>query len=104
MEPILIALVALAVTAGLVIGGTAFSLYLFVLKTRGTPHFAQYRPAAEDRILYDNANGVGRPLDYETLDTGSSSARYARNSLLALTFFLLLAIMVAISMVAGLIH
>lgn len=104
MEPILVALVALVVAAGLVIAGTRFSLYLFLLKVEGTRNYAQHRPVAEERTLQDNEYSVRRPLYYETLDTGNRSARYARNSLMVIAFFLLLAIMAIISSAAGLFH
>ena len=104
MEPILVALVALLVTAGLLIAGMRFSLYLFLLKTEGTRHFAQHMPVTEVRMSQDNEYGVERPLYYETLNTSSSSARYARNSLMVIAFFLLLAITATMSIVAGLFH
>ena len=104
MEPILVALVALLVVTGLIIGGTRFSLYLFLLKTEGTRRFAQHVPVTNERMLQDNEYGVERPLYYETVNTSSSSARYARNSLMVVAFFLLLAIMATISIVAGLFH
>ena len=104
MEPILVALVSLLVAIGLIVGGTRFSLYLFLLKIEGTRRFAQYRPVTEERMSQDNEYGVERPLYYETVNTGNSSARYARNSLMILSFFLLLAIMTTISIVAGLLH
>ena len=104
MGSILVALIALLVTAGLVIAGTRFSLYLFLLKAEGTRHFAQHRPVTEERILRDSEYGVERPLYYQTLDTDRSSARYARNSLLVIAFLLLLAIMATMSLMAGLLH
>ncbi len=103
MEPILVALVALLVTAGLLIAGTRFSLYLFLLKIEGTRRFAQYRPVTEERMSQDNEYGVERPLYYETVNTSHSSARYARSGLMVVAFFLLLAIMAMIS-IAGLFH
>lgn len=104
MEPILVALVALLVVVGLIIGGTRFSVYLFLLKTESTHRFAQRMPGTEERISQGIEYGVERPLYYETVNTGNSSARYARNSLMILSFFLLLAIMATISIVAGLLH
>jgi hypothetical protein len=104
MEPILVALVALVVAAGIIIAGTRFSLYLFLLKFEANQLNAQRRPLAEERMLRDNVYGVQRPSYYETLDTSSSSARYARNSLLLVAFFLLVAIMAIISIGAGLFH
>ena len=104
MGSILVALIALLVIAGLVIGGTRFSLYLFLLKAEGTRHFVQRRPVTEERILQNSEYGVERPLYYQTVDTGSSSARFARNSLLLIAFLLLLAIMVTMSILAGLFH
>jgi hypothetical protein len=104
MEPILVALAALLVVTGLIIGGTRFSLYLFLLKTESTRRFAQRMPDTEERMSHNNEYGVERPTYYETLNTGSSSAHYARSSLMVIAFFLLLAIMATISIVAGLFH
>ena len=104
MEPILVALVALLVVAGLIIGGTRFSLYLFLLKTGSTHRFAQRIPYTEERMSQNNEYRVKRPLYYENTNTSNSSARYARNSLMIISFFLLLAIMATISIVAGLFH
>src|SRR5712691_7571213 len=97
MEPILVALVALLVVTGLIIGGTRFSLYLFLLKTESTHRFAQRMPDTEERMSQDNEYGVGRPTYYETVNSSSSSAHYARSSLMVIAFFLLLAIMATIS-------
>ncbi len=104
MEPILVALVALLVVTGLIIGGTRFSLYLFLLKTENTHRFAQRMPYTEERMSQDNEYGVERSTYYETVSSSSSSARYARSSLMVVAFFLLLAIMATISIVAGLFH
>jgi len=104
MEPILVALVALSVTAGLIIAGTRFSTYLFLLKVEANQLNAQRRPVVEEGMLRDNAYGVEQPLYYDTLDTDSSSARYARNSLMVVAFFLLIAIMAIISIAAGVFH
>jgi len=104
MEPILVALVALLVTAGLLIAGTRFSLYLFLLNVEGTQRFAQHRPVTEERMSQVNEYGVERPMYYETVHMSSSSARYARSSWMVISFFLLLAIMATISIVAGLFH
>ena len=104
MEPILVALVALLVVTGLIIGGTRFSLYLFLLKAEGTHRFAQRMSDTEARMSQDSEYGVEHPTYYETLNTNSSSARYARSSLMVMAFFLLLAIMATISIVAGLFH
>jgi hypothetical protein len=104
MEPILVALVALLVVVGLIVAGTRFSLYLFLLKAESTQRFAQHRPATEERMSQDNEYSVERSLYYETLDTDSSSARYARSSLMVVALVLLLAIMATISIVAGLFH
>jgi hypothetical protein len=103
MEPILVALVALLVVTGLIIGGTRFSLYLFLLKNESTHRFAQRMPYTEERMSHDK-HGVERPTYYETVSSTSSSARYARSSLTVIAFFLLLAIMATISIVAGLFH
>ncbi|HEY6541008.1 MAG TPA: hypothetical protein VIZ18_08730 [Ktedonobacteraceae bacterium] len=104
MEPILVALVALVVIAGIIIAGMRFSLYLFLLKVEANQMNARHRPVVEERMVRDNAYGVKQPLYYETLDTGSSSARYARNSFMLVAFFLLIAIMGIISIGAGLFH
>lgn len=104
MEPLLVALVALVVIAGIIIAGTRFSLYLFLLRVEAGQQNAPRRPVAEERMARDIAYSVEQPLYYETLDTGSSSARYARNGLMALAFLLLIAIMAIISIVAGAIH
>ena len=104
MEPILVALVALVVAAGIIIAGTRFSLYLFLLQIEATRQYAQRRPVAEERMLRDNVYGVEQPLYYKNLDTGSSSARYARNSLLVVAFFLLIAILAIMSIGSGLFH
>ena len=104
MEPILVALAALVVITGIIIAGTRFSLYLFLLNVEANQANAQRRPVAEERITQMNAYGVEQPLYYKTLDTGSSSARYARNSLIAVAFVLLIAIMAIISISAGVFH
>lgn len=104
MEPILVALAALVVIAGLIIAGTRFSLYLFLLNVEADQQNAQRRPVTEERVIQDNAYGVKQPLYYKTLDTGSSSARYARNSLMVAGFVLLIAVMAIISIAAGLFH
>ena len=104
MEPILVALAALAVMAGIIIAGTRFSLYLFLLNVEANQLNAQRRPVAEERMIQDNAYGVEQPLYYKTLDTGSSSARYARNSLMMVASLLLIAIMAIISIAAGVFH
>ena len=104
MEPILVALAALVVMTGIIIAGTRFSLYLFLLNVEANQANAQRRPVAEERRIQDNAFGVEQPLYYKTLDTGSSSARYARNSLMAVAFLLLIAIMAVISIAAGAFH
>jgi hypothetical protein len=103
MEPILVTLVALLVVTGLIIGGTRFSLYLFLLKTESTHRFAQRMPDTEERMSQNNEYSVERPLYYETVNTSHSSARYARSGLMVVAFFLLLAIMATIS-IAGLFH
>ena len=104
MESILVALVALLVVSGLIIGGTRFSLYLFLLKIENTHRFAQRLPNTEERMLQDNGYGVERPKYYETVSSSSSSARYARSSMMVIALFLLLAIMATISIVSGLFH
>ena len=104
MEPILVALAALAVMAGIIIAGTRFSLYLFLLNVEANQLNAQRRPVAEERMVQENAYGVKQPLYYKTLDTGSSSARYARNSLMMVASLLLIAIMAIISIAAGVFH
>ena len=104
MEPLLVALAALAVMAGIIIAGTHFSLYLFLLNVEANQLNAQRRPVAEERMARENAYSVKQPLYYETLDTGSSSARYARNSFMVVAFLLLIAIMAIISIVAGVFH
>lgn len=104
MEPILVALAALVVIAGIIIAGTRFSLYLFLLNVEANQANVQRRPVAEERMIQDNAYSVEQPSYYKTLDTGSSSARYARNSLMAVAFLLMIAIMAVISMVAGVFH
>ena len=104
MEPILVALVALLVTAGLIIAGTRFSIYLFLLKLEVDQFNAQRRPVAGERMVRDSAYGVEQSLYYETLDAGSSSARFARNSLLVVASFLLIAVLVIISFAAGVFH
>jgi hypothetical protein len=104
MEPILVALAALVVIAGIIIAGMRFSLYLFLLKVEASQQNTQRRPVAEERMIQNNAYGVEQPLYYETLDTGSSSARYARNSLMVVAFLLLIAIMAIISITAGMFH
>lgn len=104
MEPILVALAALAIMAGIIIAGTRFSLYLFLLNVEAHQLNAQRGPVAEERMVRENAYGVKQPLYYETLDTGSNSARYARNSLMVVAFVVLIAIMAIISIVAGMFH
>ena len=104
MEPILVALLALVVMAGLIIAGTRFSLYLFLLNVEASQTNTQRRPVAEESVLYENTYGVEQPLYYKTLDTGSSSARYARNGLIAVAFLLLIAIIATISIAAGVFH
>ena len=104
MEPLLVALAALVVMAGIIIAGTRFSLYLFLLKVEASQQNAPRRPVAEERMARDIAYSVEQPLYYKTLDTGSSSARYARNSLMAVAFLLLLAIMAIISIAVGVFH
>lgn len=104
MEPNLVALVALLIVVGLIIAGTRFSLYLFLMKAEGTRHYAQHVPASEERVSHHNEYAIESPLYYKTLNTSSSSARYARNSLMMVAFFLLLAIMATISIAAGLFH
>ncbi len=104
MEPILVALAALVVMTGIIIAGTRFSLYLFLLNVEANQANAQRRPIAEERLTQTNAYGVEQPLYYKTLDTDSSSARYARNSLMAVAFLLLIAIMAVISIAAGVFH
>ena len=104
MEPILVALAALVVIAGIIIAGMRFSLYLFLLKVEANQQNAQRRPVAEERMIQNNAYGVEQPLYYETLDSSSSSARYARNSLMVVAFLLLIAIMAIISIAAGVFH
>jgi flagellar basal body-associated protein FliL len=104
MEPILVALAALVVLAGLIIAGTRFSLYLFLLNVEANQTSTQRGPVAEEPMLYDNAYGVEQSLYYKTLDTGSTSARYARNSLVVVAFLLLIAMMAIISIAAGVFH
>ncbi len=104
MEPILVALAALAVMAGIIIAGTRFSLYLFLLKVEASQQNAQRRPVAGERMTLENAYGEEQSLYYETLDSSTSSARYARNSLVLVAFFLLIAILAIISIGAGLFH
>ena len=104
MEPILVALVALLVVTGLIIGGTRFSLYLFLLKTGNTHRFAQRMLYTEERMSQDSEYRVERPTYYETVNSSSSSARYARSSMMVIALFLLLAIIATISIVAGLFH
>jgi hypothetical protein len=104
MEPLLVALAALVVIAGIIIAGTRFSLYLFLLNVEANQTNAQRRHVAEEPVLYENVYGVEQPLYYKTLDTGSSSARYARNSLVVVAFLLLIAIMAIISIAAGMFH
>lgn len=104
MEPTLVALVALLIVVGLIIAGTRFSLYLFLLKAEGTRRYAQHMPGTKERMSQNNKYAVERPSYYETMNTSSSSAHYARNSLMVIAFFLLLAIMASISIVAGLFH
>jgi hypothetical protein len=104
MEPILVALVALLVVVGLIIGGTRLSVYLFLLKTESTHRYAQRMPGTEVRMSQDSEYGVERPTYYETVNTSSRSAHYARSSLMVIAFFLLLAIMATISIVAGFFH
>ena len=61
MEPILVALVALVVIAGIIIAGTRFSLYLFLLNVKANQLNAQRRPVAEERMVRENAYGVKHP-------------------------------------------
>lgn len=104
MEPILVALVALVVMAGIIIAGTRFSTYLFLLRLEANQFNARRRPVADERLLRDNAFGVEQPLYYKTLDAGSSSARFARNSLVVIALFLFIAIMAIISNAASVFH
>ncbi|HKV57972.1 MAG TPA: hypothetical protein VJO32_06810 [Ktedonobacteraceae bacterium] len=104
MEPILVALVALFVAVVLIIGGTRFSLYLFLLSVEGTRHFAQRMPTTKERMPQDTAYRVERQMYYGNVDTGSSSARFARNSLIVIALILLLGIVATVSIVAGLFH
>ena len=104
MEQILVALAALVIAAGFIIAAIRFSLYLFLLQVEGTRQYVQRRPVAGERRVRDYEYGIERPLYYEKLDTGSSSARYARNILIVVAFLLLIAIMAIISIGAGLFH
>jgi hypothetical protein len=104
MESILVALVALLVITGLIVGGTRFSLYLFLLNAEGTRRFTQRMPVTEKQMSQNNEYDVERQQYYKVLDTSSSSARFARSSLMVMTLILLLAIMATISVVAGLFH
>ncbi|HEU0003683.1 MAG TPA: hypothetical protein VFQ36_22435 [Ktedonobacteraceae bacterium] len=103
MEPILVALVALFVAIVLIIGGTRFSLYLFLLNAEGTRRFTQRMPVTEERMPQDIEYRVERQMYYENADI-SSSARFARNSLLVIALILLLGIVATVSVVAGLFH
>lgn len=103
MEPILVALVALFVAIVLIIGGTRFSLYLFLLNAEGTRHFTQRMPVTEERMPQDIEYRVERQTYYENADI-NSSARFARNSLIVIALILLLGIVATVSVVAGLFH
>jgi hypothetical protein len=104
MEPLLVALVALIIIVGLIIVGTRFSTYLFLLTVEANHLHARRRTAVEEGMLQESAYGIERPLYYETLDTGSSSARLARNVLVVVAVILLIAIAAIISITAGAFH
>jgi|SRR5581483_2372690 len=104
MEPILVALVALFVAIVLIIGGTRFSLYLFLLNAEGTRRFTQRMPVTEERMPQDIEYRVERQMYYDNVDMSSSSARFARNSLIVIALILLLGIVATVSVVAGLFH
>lgn len=104
MEPILVALAALFVSLGLIVGGTRFSLYLFLLKADSAHRFVQRMPVTEEQMSQTSEYGVDRHTYYGNVYSNSSSARYARNLMLVIALILLFGIMVAISIVAGLFH
>src|SRR6266852_6312824 len=95
MGSILVALVALVVSIGLIVGGTRFSTYLFVQSTERTRRFAQHRPVTGELISQDSEYRVERPMYYEVMDTGDSSARYARGSLMVIAIVGTISILVA---------
>jgi hypothetical protein len=103
MGSILIALVALLVAFGLIIGGTRFSLYLFLLNVEES-HRRPATPAKNEQFRPDNQSNVERPVYSNAVDTGFTSARYARSSLMVIGLFLLLAIMAAITISSGIFH
>ena len=104
MGTILVALGVLLLTLGLIVAGTRFSLYLYLLNFERARHFTQRMPVTQQRMSQDSEYSVERPMYYQVLDTNDSSARYARNSLMVIAFILLLAIMATISVLAGLFH
>ncbi len=104
MGSILVALVALVVSIGLIVGGTRFSTYLFVQSTERTRRFVQRRPVTGELISQDSEYRVERPMYYEVMDTGGSSARYARGSLMVIALILLIAIITTISILVGPFH
>ena len=107
MGSILIALVALLVAFGLVIGGTRFSLYLFLLNVEESHRIARRMPAtpaSNELSRPDNEHNVERPMYKNTVDNGFTSARYARNSLMVIGLILLLSIMAFISTLSGIFH
>ena len=104
MEPLLVALIALIVIIGLIIAGTRFSTYLFILTVEANQLHARRSSAVEDGMVQDSAYGVGQPLYYKTLDTGSSSARLARNVLVVVAVILLIAVAAIIPIAAGAFH
>ena len=104
MEPLLVALIVLIVIVGLIIAGTRFSTYLFLLTVEANQLHARRRPVVEEGMVRDTVYGVEHPSYYENLDTGSSSARYARNILVIVAVILLIAIAAIISFTAGAFH
>ena len=104
MGSILVALVALVIAIGLIVGGTRFSLYLYSLKAEGNQRLTQRMPVIEERISQDTEYRVERQQYYEIVDTGSSSARYARSGLLVVALILTLAVVATISTVTSLLH
>jgi len=98
------ALVALLVVIALIAGGMCFSLYLFSQNSAMTHRFERRMSATNEWSRLDNEHTIESPMYYGAMDTGYTSARYARGSLMVIALILLLSIMAIVSVLSGVLH
>ena len=99
MRFILIALMILGCIVTIIVG-TRISLYFYSQDIMGTDRFARRRPVIDERLYPDDLYAAGHRTDYDI----NSSARYARSGCVIVVALILLVMIAAIVILAGVLH